>query len=319
MNSITVAHTATAPLMSLVMGAWTTFVPNLFAQSAHLTGTTSYSRARRVMLQNATSSLLDADIKPLLLHPRIDDPQEHLTLRDDGTSAGLTPKGIASIATLHLNRPALVEARRRERLYKDLAEARPDLRAALLEDDFHPRFVTSMANITALNMVTGLSSSSDQSLRYMLYANIITCLETYLGDALITTVKSERWLMRKFVETFQGFKDMKFTLAEVFAKYDTIDEIAIREMADVLYHNLAKVAGIYRDTLGIVFPKDMGNLYRAVAVRHDIVHRNGKNKEGVFHVVSSTDVEQLATQVTTFVTALHSQITEVHRQLAEEN
>jgi hypothetical protein len=156
-------------------------------------------------------------------------------------------------------------------------------------------------------------------MRYMLYANIITCLETYLGDALIATVSSSRRFMRKFVETFHGFKDIKFSLNEVFAKRDTIDEVAIRAMADVLYHDLAKVNGIYRDTLGVTFPIDIGDLYRAVDVRHDIVHRNGKKKDGSFHAISPDAVEKLAEQVSAFVAEIQRQITDIRHEPSDEN
>lgn len=261
----------------------------------------------------------DAHGNPLLINPRVDESDEHLKLEDDGTLVGLTPKGVASIKTIHLNRAALVAARRRERLYKRLAEQRPELRSALLEDDFHSLFIASITSTRSLNAVTGLSPSTDQSMRYMLHANIITCLETYLGDALIATARSSRRFMRKFVETFHGFKDIKFSLNEVFAKYDTIDEVAIRAMADVLYHDLAKVKGIYQDTLGIIFPTDIGDLYRAVDVRHDIVHRNGKNKDGVFHAISPDSVEKLAEQVSAFIAEIHRQIADIRQQLGDES
>lgn len=261
----------------------------------------------------------DAHGSPLLLNPRTDDPDLHLKLQDGGTLLGLTPKGVASIEVLRLNRAALVESRRRELLYKKLAEQRPELHAALLEDNFHSLFVTSITNTKTLNAVTGLSPSTDQSMRYMLYANIITCLETYLADALIATVRGSRRFMRKFVETFHDFRDIKFILNEVFAKHDTIDEVAIRAMADVLYHDLAKVTGIYRDTLGVIFPTDIGDLYRAVDVRHDIVHRNGKKKDGGLHTVSPDAVEKLAEQVSAFVSEIQRQITEIGHQPSDED
>jgi uncharacterized protein (TIGR02646 family) len=51
--------------------------------------------------------------RPMLLHPCIDLPDEHLRFTADGHVHGLTPRGSVTIATLDLNRLQLVEARRR--------------------------------------------------------------------------------------------------------------------------------------------------------------------------------------------------------------
>lgn len=261
---------------------------------------------------------LDAHGDPLLFNPRTDDPQSHFKLNEDGRLRGLTPKGTASIEIFRLNREALAEARRRERLYEKLADQRPELRAALFEDDFHARFVTSIASTKALNAVAGLSDSTEQSMRYMLYASIIASLETYLGDALIATTKGARRYMRQFVETFHDFNEIKFRLSEVFARYDTIEEVAIKAMADVLYHDLAKVSGIYKAALGVSIPTDIKDLYQAVSVRHDIVHRNGKNRDGVYHSISREAVDKLAERVTEFVSTVHEQINKLHQQSPDD-
>jgi uncharacterized protein (TIGR02646 family) len=49
--------------------------------------------------------------KPLLLHPAIDNPQEHLKFLPNGLVEGLTPKGTISIEVYGLNRDSLKKAR----------------------------------------------------------------------------------------------------------------------------------------------------------------------------------------------------------------
>jgi hypothetical protein len=135
----------------------------------------------------------------------------------------------------------------------------------------------------------------------MLYANVITCLETYLSDAFINTVKQDEKFLRRFVATFHGYKNVKFNLVDIFSHYDKIHEFAITSMAEVIYHNLNKISGMYEDTLGVQFPKAMGPLHKAVKTRHDIVHRNGKDKNGNFHSISAKDVDDLIFIVKAFV------------------
>jgi uncharacterized protein (TIGR02646 family) len=70
---------------------------------------------------------LASDGMPLLLQPGVDDPSGHITEQEDGYLVGLTDKGKETINLLQLNRPGLVEQRKRERLYQRIAESRPDL------------------------------------------------------------------------------------------------------------------------------------------------------------------------------------------------
>lgn len=61
------------------------------------------------------------------------------------------------------------------------------------------------------------------------------------------------------------------------------------------------------DSMGI----DVGvikELCKAVLIRHDIVHRNGKDKEGKEHVITKEDVEQLCTQVNDFIYNIECQL-----------
>jgi uncharacterized protein (TIGR02646 family) len=50
--------------------------------------------------------------QPLLLDPCVDHPEEHLVFRETGEVVGLTDRGLVTIDVLHLNRSALIEARR---------------------------------------------------------------------------------------------------------------------------------------------------------------------------------------------------------------
>jgi hypothetical protein len=63
-------------------------------------------------------------------------------------------------------------------------------------------------------------------------------------------------------------------------------------MLDTIYHNLPKASIMYRDTFEIDFPK-IQNAYKYVLKRHDLVHRNGKTKEGKIVVTDEKAIEEL--------------------------
>ena len=84
-------------------------------------------------------------------------------------------------------------------------------------------------------------------------------------------------------------------------------------MLDVIYHNLPKVKGMYKDTLGVDLG-DIGIAYKAVLTRHDLVHRNGKTKDGVEVVIDSVIIDQLFSDIETFIGNIDKQIEEKNAQ-----
>jgi hypothetical protein len=142
----------------------------------------------------------------------------------------------------------------------------------------------------------------------LLYVNVITALETYLSDAFINSIMSNIELMRKFVETNPEFKSEKFCLSDIFSKMDAIENNVRKYLLDLIWHNLEKVKHMYSSTLGVDFPSIYKEILRAISVRHDIVHRNGKKKDGKDNKIAKKDVRALIFDTRTFIDDLDSQL-----------
>ncbi len=140
-----------------------------------------------------------------------------------------------------------------------------------------------------------------------LYSSVIGIMETYLSDAFINTVFKSDDNLKKFFKSFKEFDKQKIAISAVFDFEDKAKSVAKKAMLDVIYHNLPKVSGMYKDTFGIKFPK-YGEISKAVSKRHDLVHRNGKDKDGNEVIVNSDMVIKLINEVRTFVTQIDNQI-----------
>jgi hypothetical protein len=113
----------------------------------------------------------------------------------------------------------------------------------------------------------------------MLYSSVITCLETYLSDAIKFNINNDKdkIYLRKFVETFEEYEKEKITFNNIFSQFESIDNKVEDNLVSLLYHNLPKIRVIYKSTFNIEF-KDIKTLMIAISIRHDLVHRNGKMK-----------------------------------------
>lgn len=156
-------------------------------------------------------------------------------------------------------------------------------------------FRQSASNIERLLEVK-VEAADRQCMLRLLYVNVITILETYLSDKFISSVNADEKLLRKFVETTPEFKSHRLSLSEVFSARENIKQSAQRHLLDVVWHRLDKVEPMFRDTLEIVFPSDVRELHRAIIVRHDCIHRNGKTKDGKEQVLNEGDIKTLLSE-----------------------
>lgn len=148
----------------------------------------------------------------------------------------------------------------------------------------------------------------------MVYAQAIGLMEAYLGDTLITAVETNHDALRRLVAGAEELSKEKLSLEEVLSNPDLVKERVWKYLRDIRYHNLAKVDVLYRVAFGfsLLAEKDRKTrLFKAVVCRHDIVHRNGKNKEGVVVPLGTSHVDELIDDIFALATEV-----EAHRKAA---
>jgi hypothetical protein len=146
-----------------------------------------------------------------------------------------------------------------------------------------------------------------QHLLRLLFVNVIPAVETYLSDLFISAVGKDKALLRRFLESAPEFKMEKITLSEIFKTVEEIEKRARSCLMHVVWHHMSRVKPMFKDTLGLAFPEDMGDLFKAILIRHDLVHRNGKMKDGGEHVMSEENVKSLIEQANKFISHIDNQ------------
>lgn len=161
--------------------------------------------------------------------------------------------------------------------------------------------------MTALDAIEILAPNVKDTLFRVLYANLISCMESFLSDTLIHKVLESEENKRAFVKGYKDFSNLEIGLSSLYDTIDGIDGIITKTLRDIIYHNLPKVKGIYKDVLGIDLG-EIGVLCKCVNTRHDIVHRNGKTKSGDKITIERKDIEELAKAVSDMIENVESQI-----------
>lgn len=169
---------------------------------------------------------------------------------------------------------------------------------------------TELDNLIKLNELNLNNADLQEILHRQVFSGAITCLESYLSTTLIQHVINEEKYRKRFVETYDVFAKRKPQYSEIFEQYSLIIKTVKKELLDIIYHNLPKVKNIYTNVFRIGFPC-IEELSKKISLRHDIVHRNGKDKNGEKLNISQKDVEETIDKVRSFAIeidqSIHSQ------------
>jgi hypothetical protein len=169
---------------------------------------------------------------------------------------------------------------------------------------FYEVFTQALDDIHLLNQL----HPENQTLARLLYASVITAMESYLSDTLKKQVLDKESIRIRFIK-FHAFFKSKIAISEIYDELNGLKEKIVQVIDEMSFHNLSQVIPMYREVLAIDFPiEDVPYLTQALINRHDIVHRNGKQKNGTHTPTSIYDVSQLIDVVNKTVASVDLQI-----------
>lgn len=174
------------------------------------------------------------------------------------------------------------------------------LEAILSNTSFYKTFLDEIASLRLLNKLNVADPKAKKTLKRQLYVGVIACLETYLSDAFINTILSDEKYLKSFFTSFKDFKERKLGLNELLDFASQAEAIAKKAMLEVIYHNLPKVSKMYEAILDVMLP-NFAEIQKAVLIRHDLIYRNGKTKEGREIIVNDTMVDDIISKVESFI------------------
>ena len=117
-----------------------------------------------------------------------------------------------------------------------------------------------------------------------------------------------------FVESDPAFKEAKISVSEIFREMAGLRARATQRIQSVVFHRLDIIQRMFKTTLGVELPAGVGELLKAVARRHDIVHRNCVAKDGTAFQVTRKEVSDLLDLTERFITELSGRVDGVIRK-----
>jgi len=181
------------------------------------------------------------------------------------------------------------------------------------QQSIYKYFVTSINDVRNMYSTEFDDVGKEAIFNRMLYVQVITALEAYLADTLISHVIYDKEHLLRLIQKDKGLCRERYSLEAFMENPDLPEYRAKKYLSDILYHNLPKVEYLYKEILNIqlVYVDGSGRqfLLEAIAIRHDLVHRNGRKKgEEGYYFIRRPDVEYLADTVERLVHETQGQI-----------
>lgn len=179
----------------------------------------------------------------------------------------------------------------------------------LSDNEYYSSFNESISHVKKL-LEIGVEGEAKIHLLGLLHVSVITAIETYLSDAFINTVLNNTGNMRKLVVSNPEFKKRTFKLSEVYKTFESIDNEVKKYLLSLMWHNLKKIKPLYKDTLDINYPEKQATtpIFQAIKIRHDIVHRNGKDINGNAPLITEETLNKLIGDASNFVNYINEQL-----------
>lgn len=141
------------------------------------------------------------------------------------------------------------------------------------------------------------------------YSGSITCMEEYLSDKLINAVLRKDVYFRRFVESYKSFQKEKMTVSDIYKQFGRLEALVRSTLLDIVYHRLDIVNELFKQVFKIK-SLSISSCMKIVEVRHNMVHRNGKTKEGKKILLDRLLIEQTLKAVEDFVFEVENRIKE---------
>lgn len=170
------------------------------------------------------------------------------------------------------------------------------------------RFLDQRINeIYAVIAASNLAGTNLRLLHQMSHSSLIAAFEAYLADTLSYWMENDERVLRRFVATNKDFQARSVTLDKVFERLENLGGEVKKYLSEVVWHRLGKIKPMMAGALEIEVP-DIGDLSREVLVRHDIVHRAGRQHDGSLVDLSEDDLRHVSNSINRFSDALEEEL-----------
>jgi hypothetical protein len=170
-------------------------------------------------------------------------------------------------------------------------------------------------DLAELNAMLGHMSDGgfNRTFFKMIYAHSVTVLEVYLEDVAKALIMSSEAYLKNTIKNVRPFCDAKFKLGDISLEGDGIKKFVLGKLSDNLFHDIPKVLKIISGIVDKNLEQEMeiSKICTITSTRHDIVHRNGMNKDGNAIEITELKLQEALSTVEEFTSQIRQKLSEM--------
>lgn len=183
----------------------------------------------------------------------------------------------------------------------------------IFEDEgIYDEFLRSIETIeNFLNSVNFSDSNMKDRFYNLLFANIITSMESYLSDMFINIILRKEDLILKLLKKSSLFNEKNYKIGEAYEWLKNKQGKIQSVLSTISFHNLKVAQDLYEKILEISFPEDIEIIREAVKARHAIVHKNGKTPSGDLIKINLYNFKETIDEIKHFISEINNSINDI--------
>ena len=183
----------------------------------------------------------------------------------------------------------------------------------IFEDEgIFEEFLSSIETIeNLLNSVNFSDSNMKDRFYNLLFANIITSMESYLSDMFINIVLRKEDLILKLLNKSNFFNEKNYKIGEAYEWLKNKQGKVQGVLSTISFHNLKVTQDLYEKILELSFPEDTAIIREAIKARHAIVHKNGKTPSGDLIKINLYNIKETIDEIKRFISEINDGIKDI--------
>ncbi|MBI6674365.1 MULTISPECIES: hypothetical protein [Pseudomonas syringae group] len=160
-----------------------------------------------------------------------------------------------------------------------------------------------------IRQVASINGNFDvtQVANQLAHAGIISALEAYLSETVTYWANEDEYVFRDLVSSIEEFQKAKLSVSDIFKEMEGLHARLEKYLQDLVWHRFEKVRSLMQRGLKITIP-DIGFLMKEVEIRHDIIHRGGRDKQGRAVVLTGQQVSDISENVKVFAAYIEQEL-----------
>ena len=176
-------------------------------------------------------------------------------------------------------------------------------------DEVHDQYVERIKDINNLIRIDCVNDKQKGILNKLYFISVITYLDAFICDTILTIITSDESTFERYFNSIPC-NQIKVKMEDLKKQNSAgiLEQKVVHYVLRQSYSNIKTIKDFFKDFFKIKIEDKSGRISEYFEIRHKLVHRNGRDKDGNYIEIPDKDLETLIKDINDFVDQIMSKI-----------